>query len=190
MARINLLPWREWERERRQKEFLTNLGATLVVGALLIFGAGVMFDSSVEDQNGRNRFLQGHIDDLDRQIAEIRDLKKTKDELLSRMQIIQELQGNRPVIVRVFDEMVRTLSKGVHYRELSMVGVNLAVRGTAESNNRISSLMRALDKSDWFAEPNLKGIKEDPTNSDYGEQASTFDLTFVQVNPNSAAEER
>jgi type IV pilus assembly protein PilN len=105
------------------------------------------------------------------------------------MRVIQELQGNRPVIVRIFDELVRTLSKGVHYRELSMVGTTLAVQGTAESNNRISSLMRNLDESDWFSGPNLKSIKEDPTNSDYGEQASTFDLTFVQVNPNRVAEE-
>ncbi|MCZ6710794.1 MAG: PilN domain-containing protein [Gammaproteobacteria bacterium] len=188
MARINLLPWREWERERRQKEFLTNLGGILVVGLVLIFSGGLMLDRAVEQQNGRNQFLQRHIDDLDRQIAEIRDLRKTKDELLSRMQVIQELQGNRPVIVRVFDEIVRTLAKGVHYRELSMVETKLSVHGTAESNNRISSLMRALDKSDWFAQPNLTTIKEDPTNSDYGEQASTFDLTFVQVNPNLQVE--
>jgi type IV pilus assembly protein PilN len=188
MARINLLPWRAWERERRQKEFLTNLGGILVSGAVLIFCAGLMFDRSVEHQNDRNQFLQRHIDDLDKQIAEIRDLKKTKDELLSRMRVIQELQGNRPIIVRVFDEMVRTLAKGVHYRELSMEGPNLAVKGTAESNNRISNLMRNLDTSEWFAQPNLKSIKEDPTNSDYGEQASTFDLTFVQVSPNAAGE--
>ena len=190
MARINLLPWREWERERRQKEFLTNLGGVLVLGAVLVFCAGMILDRSVEQQNGRNQFLQRHIDDLDKQIAEIRDLRKTKEELLSRMRVIQELQGNRPVIVRVFDEIVRTLSKGVHYRELSMTGPQLAVKGTAESNNRISSLMRNLDESAWFAQPNLKTIKEDPKNSDYGEQASTFDLTFVQVNPNAATEEQ
>ena len=189
MARINLLPWREWERERRQKEFLTNLGGILVFGVVLIFCGGLILDRSVEEQNSRNQFLQRHIDDLDKQIAEIRDLRKTKEELLSRMRVIQELQGNRPVIVRIFDEMVRTLSKGVHYRQLTMNETQLSVQGTAESNNRISSLMRNHDESEWFADPNLKSIKEDPTNSDYGEQASTFDLTFVQVNPNATAEE-
>ena len=189
MARINLLPWREWERERRQREFLTNLGGILVFGAALVFCGGLLLDRSLEHQNERNHFLQGHIDDLDKQIAEISNLRKTKEELLSRMRVIQQLQGNRPVIVRIFDEMVRTLSKGVHYRELAMVGPQLAVHGTAESNNRISSLMRNLDESEWFAEPNLKSIKEDPANPDYGEQASTFDLTFVQVNPNTPDQE-
>ena len=190
MARINLLPWRDWERERRQKEFMANLGGVLIIGVVIVFAAGLMLDRSVQHQDERNRFLQTHLDELDRQIAEIRDLKKKKDELLSRMRVIQELQGNRPVIVRVFDELVRTLSKGVHYRKLSMNADQLVVQGTAESNNRISSLMRNLDESDWFAGPNLKSIKEDPTNIDYGEQASSFDLTFVQVNPNQRDQEQ
>ena len=189
MAKINLLPWREWERERRQKEFLTNLGVVFVGAILLVFLAGTILDRSVEAQNERNSYLQTNISELDKQIAEIRELRKKKEELLARMQVIQQLQGNRPVIVRVFDEVVRTLSKGVHYKELTMTQNNLAVKGTAETNNRISSLMRNLDQSDWFAQPNLKSIKEDPGNSDYGEQASTFDLTFVQVNPNAEDEE-
>ena len=189
MARINLLPWREWERERRQKEFLTNLGVVLLFAVLLVLLAGTLFDRAVEAQDERNAYLQTHIDELDKQIAEIRELRKKKQELLAHMQVIQQLQGNRPVIVRVFDEVVRTLSKGVHYRELTMQNSNLTVQGTAESNNRISSLMRNLDQSEWFAQPNLKSIKEDPQNSDYGEQASTFDLTFVQVNPNAKADE-
>ena len=189
MARINLLPWREWERERRQKEFLTNLGVVLVFGVLLVLLVGTFLDQSIENQESRNDYVQGHIDDLDKQIAEIRELKKKKDELLARMRVIQQLQGNRPVIVRVFDEIVRTLSKGVHYNELTMQSKNLSVKGTAESNNRISSLMRNLDQSDWFTTPNLKSIKEDPKNSDYGDQASTFDLTFVQINPNAKADE-
>ena len=114
-------------------------------------------------------------------LVEIQALQKEKKELLARMQVIQDLQGNRPVIVRVFDEMVRTLSKGVHYRSLEFKGKGFKVEGTAESNNRISALMRNLDDSGWFDAPNLRSIKEDPKNDSYGSQASTFDLTFVQV---------
>ena len=98
------------------------------------------------------------------------------------MQVIQDLQGNRPVIVRVFDELVRTMSKGVFYGDLSMRGNNLTVTGIAESNNRISALMRNLDSSNWFSNPNLRSIKEDAS----GGQASSFDLTFVQVSPSDA----
>lgn len=189
MARINLLPWREWERERRKKEFLTNLAAVLVVAGLLVFAGAWMLDSRIEYQEARNEFLKKEIAVLDERIAEIRDLQKTRDELLARMRVIQELQGNRPVIVRVFDELVRTLATGVHFRTLRMQGTTLTVEGVAESNNRISTLMRNLDGSDWFASPNLRSIKEDPNNSDYGAQASNFNLTFVQTNPNKNAEQ-
>lgn len=184
MARINLLPWREWERERKRKEFLGNLAGVLVAAVALVLLFGWYLDGRIENQEGRNAFLEKEIAVLDEKIAEIQALQRKREELLARMRVIQELQGNRPVIVRVFDELVRTLAKGVHFRELKMQGTTLTVAGVAESNNRISSLMRNLDNSDWFASPNLKTIKEDPENSDYGSQASTFNLTFVQTSPN------
>ena len=189
MAHINLLPWREWERERKKKEFLGNLAGVFVLGAVLVLAGGWMLDNNVDHQNARNTFLQSKITELDTKIAEIAQLEQQKKDLEERMALIQELQGNRPVIVRVFDELVRTLSKGVHYQELEMTAGNLKVSGTAESNNRISSLMRNLDESEWFQSPNLRSIKEDPDNSDYGPQASTFDLTFVQHNPLLVEEE-
>lgn len=188
MARINLLPWREWERERRKKEFLVNLGGVLVAGVALVVVFGWYLNGRIDDQNARNAHLEQAITVLDQKIAEIENLQKTRDELLARMRVIQELQGNRPVIVRVFDELVRTLAKGVHFKSLKKEGTTLTVEGVAESNNRISSLMRNLDTSDWFANPNLKSIKEDPENPHYGSQASTFNLTFVQTNPNKAAD--
>ena len=88
-------------------------------------------------------------------------------------------------MMRVFDELVRTLAKGVYFTTLQMQGNVLSVAGTAESNNRISSLMRSLDGSDWFTEPNLKGLTANPN---IGEQASNFQLTVVQTNPNKTAE--
>ncbi len=190
MARINLLPWREWERSRKKREFLGNLGAVVVVAALLIGGAVFYLNQQTDNQGARNKFLQDRIGELDTKISEIRNLQQIREDLLSRMRVIQELQGNRPVIVRVFDEMVRAMSKGVHYTNLELKADQLSVTGLAESNNRISALMRNIDASDWFANPNLKSIKEDPRNSIYGPQSSTFSLTFNQVNPNvEAAEE-
>jgi len=189
MATINLLPWREWERERRQKEFIAQVGGVLLLAILLLFAGGQYLNNAIAGQEGRNAFLQGKIQVLDNKIAEIKSLRKQREDLLARMRVINELQGNRPVIVRVFDEIVQTLAKGVHYRRLQLEGTRLSVSGVAESNNRISALMRNLDASDWFAAPNLKGIKEDPENSDYGAQASTFELSFVQTNPNKAATE-
>jgi type IV pilus assembly protein PilN len=189
MARINLLPWRDWERERRKKEFLTNMAAVVLAGVGIVFAFGWYLDGRIDSQLERNRLLEAEIVILDEQIAEIMSLQKTRQELLARMRVIQELQGNRPVIVRVFDELVRTLAKGVHFKTLKYEGDRLAVEGVAESNNRISSLMRNLDGSDWFASPNLRSIKEDPENVSYGAQASTFNLTFVQTNPNKPADE-
>ena len=189
MARINLLPWREWERERRKKQFLVNLAACVLVAGGCVFGTGMWLDASVTTQKQRNARFEREIKVLNEKIANIAQLRREREELLARMRVIQRLQGDRPVIVRVFDEVVRTLAKGVHFNELRMASSELSVAGVAESNNRISALMRSLDGSDWFANPNLKGIKEDPGNSTYGAQASTFELTFQQVSPKAEGED-
>jgi type IV pilus assembly protein PilN len=184
MARINLLPWRDWERERKKKKFLTNLGAVAVAGGVLVFAGHTYLDSQLDRQKSRNDWLRSEITQLDTRIAEIRNLRQERDQLLARMHVIQGLQGNRPVIVRVFDELVRTNANGVFYANLRMDGPVLQMNGTAESNNRISTLMRNLDTSEWFSEPNLKGIRE---NTAFGPQASNFQLTVRQIDPNAAA---
>jgi len=186
MANINLLPWREWERERKKNEFFARLGLVFVLGVVMVFAGGWFLDGAVDEQSGRNEFMRGKIAVLDAQIAEIRELSEKREALLARMRVIQELQGNRPVIVRVFDELVRTLAKGVYYNSVAMSSKSLTMSGTSESNNRISTLMRALNESGWFKEPNLKGLRE---NQKAGPQSSDFKLTVSQVNPQTAQTE-
>jgi type IV pilus assembly protein PilN len=187
MARINLLPWRDWERERKKKEFLTNLAAVALAGGIIVFLGFTYLDARIDRQNARNDWLRKEIAELDKRIAEIRTLRQEREQLLARMQVIQELQGNRPVIVRVFDELVRTNASGVFYANVKMENALLSMNGTAESNNRISTLMRNLNASDWFAEPNLRGIRE---NTAYGPQASNFQLTVRQVKPSTEHDDK
>ncbi len=93
------------------------------------------------------------------------------------MRVIQELQGNRPIIVRVLDQLVRTVPDGVFYTNLQTKDKTISIRGVAESNNRVSSLMRRLAASDWLANPNLDAVRAAP---EFGDQANTFNLT-VQI---------
>lgn len=186
MTRINLLPWREELREERKKEFVQYLAFVLLVAGGLVFVGGTVINGGIEEQEARNQYIESEIEVLDARIAEIRDLERRREELLARMRVIQELQGNRPVIVRIFDELVRTLGKGVFYNSLTVNGSTVSVSGIAESNNRVSELMRNIDGSEWFTAPNLRGLREAER---YGPQASTFDLTFTQKLPNRQGEE-
>jgi type IV pilus assembly protein PilN len=99
--------------------------------------------------------------------------------MLDRMKVIQDLQGTRPVIVRVFDELVRTLPDGLYYESLKRQGENISLVGIAESNNRISGLMRNFESSDWFANPNLKDVSAQKGK----ESSNRFDMQLKQVTP-------
>ncbi|MND74511.1 Fimbrial assembly protein (PilN) [compost metagenome] len=181
MARINLLPWREQRREERKQRFLVALGAVLAGAAALVFAGDQYLNAAIEQQNARNDFLGKEIAVLDARIKEISELKQRRQQLLERMKTIQDLQGNRPIIGRVFDQLVRTLPDGVHFTELKMTGKNIAIKGAAESNNRVSTLMRNLDASEWLTAPNLTEVKA--VTAGTVDQANVFQLSVRQTQP-------
>lgn len=188
MARINLLPWREQLREERKQRFLVALGGVLLVSGGLVFLGDQYFSSAIENQSARNDFLRKEIAVLDARIKEISELKTRRQQLLERMKIIQDLQGNRPIIGRVFDQLVRTLPDGVYYTGLKMNGHSISIAGAAESNNRVSNLMRNLDASDWLTSPNLTEVKA--VTQGAVDQANTFQLTVQQTQPGDKAKEQ
>ena len=142
MAKINLLPWREQRREQQRKEFLAVLGGVAAAGVLVALIGHLLISGQIDHQNERNQYLKTHISALDKQVAEIKELQTRRNQLIDRMKVIQDLQGTRPLIVRIFDEIVRTLPDGVYFRGMERTGQQITIRGTAESNNRVSSLMR------------------------------------------------
>ncbi len=176
MAQINLLPWREERRQELKKEFLAAVALVLFLGFGLLLLADRVVNSQIDNQGRRNEYLTDNIKQLDKQVAEIRDLQKRRDQLLDRMRVIQELQGNRPIIVRVLDQLVRTVPDGVFYTKLVTTDKKISISGIAESNNRVSSLMRRLEASDWLASPVLDKVHE---AKEFGDQANKFELTVT-----------
>ncbi len=185
MARINLLPWREQRREERKQRFLAALGVVLVGAAALVFAGDQLLNAAIDRQSARNDYVRKEIAALDARIKEISELRKRRQELLERMKIIQDLQGNRPVIARVFDQLVRTLPDGVYFTSLKMTGKTIAIGGAAESNNRVSALMRNLDASEWLTAPNLTEVKA--VTAGAVDQANVFQLTVQQTRPGEAS---
>lgn len=158
MARINLRPWREERNERLQKRFIGNVVGAALLGALVVLGVSYYYDVQMDRQNARNNYLKTEIAKLDQKIKEIQELRAKRERLLERLNAIQQLQGNRPVIVRNFDELVRVLPDGVYYESLVRRGETITIDGFAEQNNDVSELMRRLDGSIWFAEPDLRQV--------------------------------
>ncbi|TGN38486.1 PilN domain-containing protein [Marinobacter confluentis] len=180
MAKINLRPWREELRAEKQKQFVVMIfGAAIIAGGLAFLWKSDM-DGRIAYQESRNAYIETATKQLDQQIKEIEDLKRKRDELLARMRVIQDLQGKRPVIVRVFDELVRTLPDGLYYTDLSKTGERLSIVGMSESNSRIASLMRRFEDSEWFTNPNLSNVASaDSRRAGY----SQFNLTVQQKTP-------
>jgi len=185
MAKINLLPWREAYRAEKKKEFVTLLGMVLLFGAVVAFGWDRVVNSQIDSQLSRNQLLKTEISKLDKQVKEIDELTKRRQNLLDRIKVIQEVQGNRPEIVKIYDEFVRAVPDGVYFTEMERKGESISLVGFAKSNSRVSVLMRRLDASYKFTEPNLTKVE---ANDVLGENGSQFEMQVKIVQPNSELE--
>jgi len=158
MPHINLLPWREEQRTQRNKDFVITCVVFALITLLAIGGVHYWFNQLIGHQNARNSYLEDQITALNKKIEDIKDLKSEREALLARMQIIEQLQASRPEIVHLFDEIVQTLPDGVFYTKITQKGRGLKLEGIAQSNARVSTLMRNIEASPWLDRPVLDEI--------------------------------
>jgi type IV pilus assembly protein PilN len=165
MAKINLLPWREELRKKKQQDFLAAIGAGVLVTILILTLVYMYIEGMKEYQTRRNKILKDEIAILDKRIEEIKDIEEKKNRLLTKIEVIQKLQESRPEIVHLFDELAKTTPEGVYLTKFAQLGQTLTVDGKAESNARVSAFMRAIDNSPWLNSSKLGVIKGQGKNN-------------------------
>jgi type IV pilus assembly protein PilN len=178
MIRINLLPHREIKRKQQQKEFFIMLGAVAGLGAAIWFAEHTYLAGKLDDQNGRNTYLEAQIAELDKQIDEIKKLKEQTATLLQRKKVVETLQANRAETVYLLDQLVRQLPDGVFLKTVQQKGNKVTVGGFAQSNARVSTFMRNLEASPYLEKPNLIEIKA-TTAEKSTTRISEFSLTVT-----------
>ena len=158
-VRVNLLPHREERRKRARQHFIVLAGGTAVIGLLLVGAMHTFYQRQIDAQADRNAFLKGEIAKLDQEIAEIDSLKSEIAALLARKQVIETLQRDRAQTVRLLDELVRQMPEGVYVKQIAQKGLRVDIVGYAQSNARVSTLMRNIDSSPWLERPVLVEVK-------------------------------
>ncbi len=182
MIRINLLPHREQKRQARQRQFVS-FAILLAILALSVVGlVHMIFAAKVEDQNARNKLLTTEIAKLDEQIREIDKLRDQIQQVLARKQVVEDLQANRSEAVHLLDQIVRQLPDGIYLKSLRQSGTRVQMIGYAQSNARVSTLMRNIEASPWIATPELVEIKlvtlPGATRGAPSQQVNEFTLNF------------
>ncbi|WP_305073048.1 PilN domain-containing protein [Propionivibrio sp.] len=159
MIRINLLPHREEKRKAKRQQFYGLLGLVSILAVLVAFLVYTIIDGYVSAQNAKNDFLKKEIAVLDKQIDQIKRLKEQTQALLARKQIIESLQRDRAEAVHLLSEVVKQMPEGIYIRSLKQDGTKISLIGYAQSNARVSTLMRNIEASQWLERPQLIEIK-------------------------------
>ncbi|MBI1174218.1 MAG: fimbrial protein [Sideroxydans sp.] len=184
MMRINLLPHRAEKRRARQIQFVSLCVISIVLAALVVGVVHAAISARIDYQQRRNQYLKTETAKLDRQIAEIKKLREQTRALLARKEVVENLQSTRSDVVHLLDQMLRILPDGVYLNSLKQNGNRINLVGYAQSNARISTLMRAIEDSPWLDSPTLVEIHATSAN---GVRVSQFTLNFNLTKQSSAA---
>lgn len=175
MIRINLLPHRAEKRKAQQVQFIAFSVISVVLGAIIVGFVHVTIMAQIGYQEGRNAYLNKEIVILDKQIDEIKKLREQTKSLLARKNVVENLQSTRSDVVHLLDQMLRILPDGVFLKSLRQTGNKISIIGYAQSNARVSTLMRAIQDSPWLNTPTLIEIHATSVNAT---RMSEFSLTF------------
>lgn len=159
MIRINLLPHREEKRKAQRQQFFALSGLIGILAILIIIMVHGVIAGYISQQESKNEFLKKEIAALDKDIDEIKRLKEQTNALLSRKGVIESLQGSRAETVQLFNELARQVPAGIHLKSLKQAGNRINIVGIAQSNARVSTLMRNLEASPLLERPDLVEIK-------------------------------
>ena len=150
MARINLLPWRDELREQRKKKFVAFCVGVAALGVASVFSGWVYFDQKLDDQEQANQLIVSTNQNLDAQLKSLDGLQERRNAIIERMKLIQGLQGQRPITVRLVDELVRVTPPTMYLTKFTRTGDKFTIEGKAESPNTVAELLRNLEASPWY----------------------------------------
>lgn len=150
MAKINLLPWRDELREKRKKEFIVICIGAALIGVLLVVMAWFYYNYKLEDQEQANQLIISTNQNLDVQLKSLEGLQEQRNAIVERMKLIQGLQSQRPIAVRLIDEMARVVPANLYINKFSRIGDKFTIEGKAESPNAVAEFLRNLEASPWY----------------------------------------
>ena len=184
MIRINLLPHRELKRKARQQQFAVLAGITFFLGLLTVGMIHLMITGQIEHQESRNNYMTNQIAILDKQIDEIKKIRAQTQALLARKKVVETLQDNRSDVVHLLDQLARLLPDGIYLQSIKQTNQTINLTGYAQSNARVSTLMRKLESSPWLGLPSLIEIKASTVNN---ARLNAFSLNVTLIRSSQSA---
>lgn len=183
MIKINLLPHRQIRRAERQREFGLLASLVAIAAAAILFASWSYINAQIRTQQERNQRLQDEMVRLDKEIAIIVTLKEQIKHVLERKQIVEGLQSDRNQAVQILDELARLLPEGVSLKSIKQIENEIELKGVADTNARVASLVHNLSGSSVIHNPNLVEIKASTNQQDIKQYEFALRITLKQEQP-------
>ncbi len=189
MTRINLLPWREQRQRVKEQRLFLLFSATAMAAIWALVASHYVLDNRIRNQEARNHYLETQIQLANTDLEAVKNVEQDKKDLLARMEIIQNLQNSRNETVVLLDQLTKALPNGIQYTRVVRKGDTITIEGLADSNDKVSTLMRNLEASPWLDTPTLSVIdaRNDPGSKK--SQGNRFTLSVTTTPAEARAKE-
>ncbi len=189
---VNLLPYHEARKAARRKKVYSMLGGAAGAGVLVVLIGGFYIDSQIDEVSQLNQTLTAENARMDGQIKEVTSLKKDIEALLDRQRAIESLQAQRNLPVQLLEELVRQVPEGVYLTSLKQTGDDFVMAGVAQSNERVSELLRNISQVQWLDRAELVESKAITMTNNLREQRRLFDFSmrFAYRAPENPADKK
>ncbi len=190
MILINLLPHREAAKIRRKRDFNVAMIAAVLAGAAIALLGYLWLQNAMATQESRNQFLKTKNAELDERIKDVANLEEEIQALIERQKAVEDLQADRNMPVQMINELVSYTPDGLYLKTLKQDGMVVTISGIAQSNERVSELLRRLNtESKTLVKPQLIEIVASKLNLTKTEHRPVFNFTIRATLQRPAAEQ-
>ena len=135
--------------------------AAAVLGVVAAAALSLSLARAIEHEQDKVSFLKHEIAKLDKEIAEVANLREIIQALLARKQIVDVVQSDRFTSTRLLEELARQRPQGVYFSAVREEGARVFVTGFAASEREANALMANLDASPLLERAQLLELRHE-----------------------------
>ncbi|PFG55153.1 type IV pilus assembly protein PilN [Vibrio sp. ES.051] len=177
LYRINLLPWRENQREEHRRRFMGLIVLGLFVAVGIQWGIGKYFAYQQNQQQERLDYLTHYITELDQRIEAMKIAEQEHGKILERLKVVEGLQGGRNKTTELMNLMPSAIPQGVYVDKIKMNDLEIEISGISDSTSRLATMLDNMERSAKLIDVEMHSIVHGKAR--FGKEFQTFKVSFM-----------
>ncbi|ELB2736806.1 PilN domain-containing protein [Vibrio alginolyticus] len=177
LYRINLLPWRENQREEHRRRFISLVALGMLVAVGIQWGIGKFFEYQQDQQQERLDYLTHYIAELDQRIEAMKIAEQEHSKILECLKVVEGLQNGRNKTTEFMNLMPAVIPEGVYVDKIKMNDLEIEISGISDSTPKLATMLDNMERSAKLNDVEMHSIVHGKAR--FGKEFQTFKVSFM-----------